>query len=228
MDASGYFYSMSDFFKNLRSLFVVEEDGSPDHENNEEDKVQDPGPSGDEDVLVGDGKVSSKFVDILLQAMSNNNLEGIDYLEYRNSLDSLRDMEMDELTRFQSAFAMARTMGATPEVLINSTNHYKQVLDNEQKKFKEALAKHQQLQVKKRELKIEDLKKEVDELSQQITELNARIDKREKEIIMIRDQKASAEKRMINTKRNFEASYQFVVERINEDLQKMKKYLMDG
>ena len=219
---------MSDFFKNLRSLFVVEEESPKKPSSGQVKNIEDPVPERGDEILVGDGKVSSKFVDILLQAMSNNNLEGIDYLEYRNSLDSLREMEMDELTRFQSAFAMARTMGATPEVLINSTKHYKDVLGNERRKFQEALEKHRQLQIQKREKKIEELKREVEELTQQIDELNARIDKHEKTINLIRDQKAEAETRMVDTKKNFEASYQFVLERINDDLEKMKKYLTES
>ena len=40
-------------------------------------------------------------------------------------------MPMDEQTRFQSAFAMAQTLGATTEHLMHSANHYLEILKKE-------------------------------------------------------------------------------------------------
>ena len=81
------------------------------------------------------GKADQKFIDILLNAIDKNNLEGFDYLEYKTSLQGLDSMSMDEATRYKSAFVMAKTMGVTPTKLLSSAKHYVGVLNKEEKKF---------------------------------------------------------------------------------------------
>ena len=74
-------------------------------------------------------------MDVLAEALQNNNIDGVDYFEFRQSLLSLSKISMDEKTRYQSAFAMAQAMGATPKQLIETAEHYLNVLKNEEHKF---------------------------------------------------------------------------------------------
>ena len=78
--------------------------------------------------------------------MEKANIEGFDYLEYKQSLKSLAKMPMDERTRFQSAYAMAQTMGASVGHLIKTAQHYIDILAAEEKKFETALANQKKLQ----------------------------------------------------------------------------------
>ena len=87
---------------------------------------------------VSSGTANQRFTEILLTALEQNNQEGFDYFEYRESLKSLSKMPLDERTKYQSAYAMAQTMGATPEKLKTSAGHYIQVLKNELSKFEDA------------------------------------------------------------------------------------------
>ena len=93
------------------------------------------------------GKSSPKFTNILLQAMEANNLDGFDYLEYKQSLHNLAKMPMDEQTRYQSAFAAASTMGATPAKLVKTAHFYLDVLKKEEAKFAQALANQKDKQL---------------------------------------------------------------------------------
>ena len=102
-------------FKNLKSLFIENvDDGSkkekieepkPVEKNTKNKKVTQPVAKAA--FQASPGKVSSKFMEILFKAMEDNNLDGFDYLEFKQSLKSLEKMPMDEQTRFKSAFAMA-------------------------------------------------------------------------------------------------------------------------
>ena len=74
------------------------------------------------------GKVNDKFTEVLFSAMERDNQEGFDYLEFKQSLRSLEKMPMDEATRYQSALAMAKTLGANPVLLQQSAAHYLNVL----------------------------------------------------------------------------------------------------
>ena len=107
--------------KALKSLFIIEEEDSKSKSTSKTKSKQAPKAkpatntvsSIKESTKGRAGKVDSKFMNVLLKAMDNNNLEGFDYLEFKQSLKSLEKMPMDEATRYQSAFAMAKTMGAS-------------------------------------------------------------------------------------------------------------------
>ncbi|MCB0662113.1 MAG: hypothetical protein KDC24_05200, partial [Saprospiraceae bacterium] len=87
-------------FKNLKSLFIIDEDdqgkGKKPAEDNSataEEKIKQV--QEEIDTKTPAGKAHPKFTEILFQAMENNNLEGFDYLEYKKSLQSLAKMPME-------------------------------------------------------------------------------------------------------------------------------------
>ena len=116
--------------KKLKSLFVVEDESAAKLTKEKEEVETVPesttpvAPQVDEFVdssaTPSPGKVDTKFLNILLGAMDKNNLDGFDYLEYRQSLLNLSKMAMDEATKYKSAFAAAQTMGATPQKLVDT------------------------------------------------------------------------------------------------------------
>ena len=93
------------------------------------------------------GTPDNKFTEMLFKAIEENNLEGFDYLEFKQSLQSLKKVETDEVKRFQSAFAMASTMGLTKSKLFESAKHYASVLGAEEKKFADAFQKQRNAQI---------------------------------------------------------------------------------
>ena len=107
--------------------------------------------------------------------MEKNNSEGFDYLEYKSSLQSLAKMDMDEPTRYKSALAMAKTMGATPAKLISSANHYLSVLKKEDGKFKQALKNQKTKQVSGREGEIKKTMTIIDDKKKRIAQLEKEI-----------------------------------------------------
>ena len=135
-------------WKNIKNIFIVEDEELVKSSKSKSKSTKKPTttvPSSvdtspiQESAAGAPGKVTSKFVNVLLAAMEQANLEGFDYLEYKQSLNSLAKMPMDEKTRFQSAYAMAQTMGAQPQKLIDSATHYVNVLKKEEVKFEKAL-----------------------------------------------------------------------------------------
>lgn len=224
---------MSDFFKTLRSIFIVEESSEEDSRSSsstDNSKTGSNTHSGRDDSsteILSDGKVSSRFVDVLLDAMQKNNVQGIDYLEYRQSLDSLGKMEMDDETRFRSAFAMAQTMGADKEKLLSSARHYLEVLKEEEKKFAAALANQQKLKVDKKQQRIDELINTNDSLHSELTRIAEQIKVNEDQITTLVKQRSEAEGKVVETKKNFEASLEFVRDRIREDMTHMERFLKD-
>lgn len=173
----------------------------------------------------GTGKVTEKFTNILFSAIEKANLPGVDYLEYRQSLKSLEKMPMEEKVRYQSAFAMAEAMGATPQKLIESAGHYVNVLKGEEQKFGQALANQQATQIASRKEKIVKLNDTIQKKAQQIKKLTEEMEQHRKDMEKLSGEINQATAKVETTKNNFIASYNTLVAQISRDVENMKRYL---
>lgn len=221
--------------KKLKSLFIVEDDDSKATGNpkaSQTEKKETPKPTATEPSIKvdttpipkGEGKPDEKFINRLLQALEEANLEGFDYLEYKQSLQSIDDMNMDEATMYKSSLAMAKTMGGTPDKLISSAQHYINVLQKEEKKFQDALSNQQQKVVAGRKQTISKMEETIAAKEARIEELKAEILK-DKEALDTTKQAAENDASKIHlTKTGFYAAYHIVVDQIKEDLEKMQKH----
>ena len=171
------------------------------------------------------GKSSPKFTNILLQAMEANNLDGFDYLEYKHSLHNLAKMPMDEQTRYQSAFAAASTMGATPAKLVKTANFYIDVLKKEEAKFAQALANQKDKQIGDKSQLIQQNDNLIKEKSKQIERLKKEIAQHQAKNEQMKNSVSAATVKVETTKNNFVASYNLVLSQIQRDIENMKKYL---
>jgi hypothetical protein len=171
------------------------------------------------------GKASSKFTEILLQAMEANNLDGFDYLEYKQSLYNLAKMPMDEQTRYQSAYAAASTMGATPAQLVKTAHFYIDVLKKEESKFAQALANQKDKQIGDKSQLIQQHDNLVKEKTKQIEQLKKEIAQHQAKSEQMKKSISAATVKVETTKNNFVASYNLVLSQIQGDIENMRKYL---
>ena len=219
--------------KSIKSLFVVEE---PDPKGKKKDsskakKTASPPPADPKKAIKQEsaagepGKITSKFTTVLFQALEKNNLPGMDYLEYKQSLKSLEKMPMEEKVRYQSAFAMAQTMGATPQKLIETADHYLNVLQGEEDKFEQALANQQSTQIASRKEKITKLESVIQQKAERIKVLTQEMEAHRQQMDQLQQEIGKATSKVETTKNNFIASYNALVAQILKDVENMKKYL---
>lgn len=223
--------------KKLKSWFVVEEEGSKKpttSANRSPNAAPKTSPSTKEPatnttpttpVTAGEGKISERFTNILLEAMEKADQPGFDYLEFKKALQNLKKMNMDEGTRFKSAYAMAQSMEVTPAQLIASAKHYLSTLSNEEQKFGKALQNQQQSQISDRRKEITDLDKNILQLEDQIKEL-------QKKITAARKKKAATQKgidqaaaKIQSTQNDFSVTYRAITGQIQGDIANMEQYL---
>ncbi len=171
------------------------------------------------------GKPKDKFVNILLEAIEKNNIEGFDYLEYKQSLQSLSKMNMDEATRYKSAFAMAATMGINKTKLVNSVKRYMTVLKEEESKFTSALENQKSQRVNQRHNDLKSLQEGIAEKEKQIEALKKQIEDSKNKLAALNNEIANAEAKMEETRSNFYGSYQVVFSQMENDLKKINQYL---
>ncbi len=222
--------------KKLKGLFIIEEeDGKEGKQSGPKDNqsktksssAQDhnskksapaaeiPKPTG--------GQPSERFVNKLLGAIEANNLEGFDYLEFKQALQNLDAVAMDEDTRYKSAFAMAKTMGAEPTQLIKSAEHYIAVLSDEEQKFRVAFDNQQQAKVKQREENQQGYLKGIEDRKKRIEELNAQIQELEEKLAALKQETNQAQAKVDATKSGFYNAYHIVVDQIKADLAIMQR-----
>lgn len=221
--------------KKLKSLFVVEEASdrtAPDQNDQQipkelksEEKFTEFSGESSSVVTPVEGAPDPKFVDVLLKAIENANKEGFDYLEYKTSLQSLQKMDMDEHTRYKSAYAMARTLGLTKDKLLQSADHYIAILKSEEKKFKDALLNQKAKQVGDREVMLKNIEKTIAEKHAAIEKLKAEIENSQQQFIKVRDEISDAVQKIDNTNAQFMHALQSVLVQITEDRTRIQNYI---
>ena len=232
---------MSDFFKKLKSVFVVEDPNQPATsqplqnsnpstaskeaaQNNlaPPPSVQTPYRSS---VSSGQGQVNEKFTDALFKAMEAANVDGFDYFEFKQALNNLASMPMDEATRYKSAYAMAQTMGATPAKLVSTASGYLDALKQEDAKFQQAANNQVQSQISNKQSQISNFDAVIKQKSEQIQKMAQEIEQHKKEMDLLKQDISQASSKVAQTKADFDATYQSLVGQIQKDIDNMKNYL---
>lgn len=227
-----------DILKNLKSIFIVQDPVAPDNTQTETTASNEPERNIDSTTVTAseskpassqttkvEAKVEEKFLNVLYDAIQQHGKEGFDYLEYKQSLTSLAKLSMDEKTRFQSAFAVAQTMGATPNSLTDAAKYYLDVLAKEEKTFEETLKSQMQKQIGDKQTEVEKIKANISEKTKQITLLTKEIEAHQKQLLDMEQQINEASNKIEGTKQNFLASYNQIADQIRSDIEKMNEYL---
>lgn len=228
---------MSDFLNKFKNIFVVEDPNAAASKPAEptapkttsahasSSQSTSSAPAAPVYVPPVTGQLNEKFVEVLTKALADNNQEGFDFFEFRSSLKSLAKMPMDDATRFQSAFAMASTMGATPQKLISSAQFYLDVLKNEEKKFGEVVAAQRSKLVGTKEQEMLNLDAAVRNKAEQIKELTKQIEEHQNRMEQLKHEIHEATAKVEATATDFTATYHSVVAQIQGDIEGMKTFL---
>lgn len=216
-------------FKKLKALFIIEEEGPQSVSPAYNDQTSSGGTEEAAPVFPGTGsakgEVTDKFLKVLLSSMDTNNLEGFDYLEFKQFLKSLGEVQMEEQTKFQSAFATAQTMGATVPVLVNSAEHYLELLEGEKQKFGEAVKKQRARLLEQRQAEIQKLEQAITDKEKQIEKLTGEIAAHKKRVESEKENMSKAENKIGKTTNDFTETYATLVSQIQSDIDKIKTYL---
>ena len=170
--------------------------------------------------------LDSKSVDFLIHALEKNNLPGFDYIEFKQSLAALAAMvQLDEGTRFKSAFATATAMGLDKNKLLASADHYKRILNNEKEQFNAALQKQIDQRVLTKKLEVEKMRKQIEEFQTKIKELESRIQQTQSTISQQDDLITKEMEKIESTKDGFESTIVSILSEIDRDIQHIQTYL---
>ncbi len=170
--------------------------------------------------------VDEKSFKILANAIQKNNLPGFDYLEYKESVRSLQDMDMKKDMAYKSAFSTGSTVGLTLEKLIKSANHYIDVLNDEKQKFKVELQHQVQSKILSKENEKEKLRKKIETLQRQIASLEQEMTMSEKKLENYDAEVEDAKEKIRTASVNFNGTIDKLVEQIESDIQDIQANLV--
>ncbi len=217
------------FLNKLKGIFIVEEPQKPSTTSTT--STQNTQPVSPQStytppvIVTGNGQVSEKFMNALLESMQNNNTPGFDYFEFRQSIQNLSKMPMDEATRYQSAFAMAQTMNVLPQTLVSSAQNYVQILAAEEQKFHQALANKEGSDVNAKQQEINNLDAAIKQKAEQIKQLTEQIQQNQSQMEALKAQISEASSKVAATKNDFVVTYNALVNEIKKDIDNMQRYL---
>ncbi|MCZ2101171.1 MAG: hypothetical protein LC107_06510 [Chitinophagales bacterium] len=219
-----------DLLKRIKGLFIVTESGAAGDTTQKTEVSstveQVKKPSG-QPVFTSEAQDSTgyneKHIQILMHALEQNNIEGFDYLEYKNSLLSISNVIADETMRYKSAFEMAKTMGLDKRKLLDSAEYYMNILVGEQKKFMEALENQKGKQIQARVDSIEKLEKSVVDKKKMIENLNKELETMNTQMGELKKEISEEVQKIELTNKQFMASYHYVTGQIQSDIEKINK-----
>lgn len=169
--------------------------------------------------------LDERSLNSLAKALDKNNLPGFDYIEFKQSLGRLLELDMDEATAFKSAYATASTMGLTKEKLLKTTTHYKNVLLKEKQQFDQALKKQMEQRVNSKLSEVAKLKKQIADYKAKIAELESKIQKSQHTIDHADEHIQNAKNKIEATGDAFEHTLQSIVNQIDKDIENINAYL---
>lgn len=169
--------------------------------------------------------VNSEMAEMLAAAIEAANIEGFDYLEFRDSLVGMASIPMPEKQKFETVFATAKTMGVTADKLLSSIDHYQEVLDQKKAEFLAHVESITAAEVTAREQKKAENEQKITDAAAEIQRLTAEITELQQENLTITNEINTEKLNIQNTAGSFEATFGVVSGRLQEDKGKIQSYL---
>lgn len=167
----------------------------------------------------------NRFANVLMKALEKKNLDGFDYLEFKQSVERLTDTGMDLDTAINSTFITGSSVGLTKDKLVKTARYYAEVLQDEKAQFMRSLEKHLADNVDNKAKQTGELKKKIanweakiEQLQEQVAKARAQIDSTDSDITAARE-KAEA------NQEGFEEALTVIRQTIEKDIEDINRIL---
>ena len=166
-----------------------------------------------------------RFANVLMKALEDKNLEGFDYLEFKQSVAKLQEMGMDQDTALRSAFATGTTVGLTLEKLVKTARYYTEVLQDEKSKFMNSMEKHLMSNVEGKAKQTGELKKRIANYEAKIEQLQAEVAKARQTIADAEQVINAAKDKAAVNQKGFDDALDVITSVIRRDVEDIQRVL---
>jgi hypothetical protein len=212
---------MAGFFQKALSVFV---------EFDEEDKDSKPFPISKQTPAANSTKVQNqgeaeKFEKYFDGLFEQANFPGPDYYEFFKMMETLEVHIHDEKARLSATFASLSIQGLTKEILIESANKYKVIIENDKANFEKALNEKLDAEVGHRQKELQEVEKKIVANSQQIQKLTKEITEYQLTIGKLKAKIAEEDDKLKNNNIGYQIASKAVSNKIATDIQKIQSTL---
>jgi hypothetical protein len=164
------------------------------------------------------GVADEKFVQMLWSVIEQYNIPGQDYFEFKQAIDAMAALPIDEKSKFLTTFTIFNSQGCKKESLLLSLEKYMKVIQKEISSFAAEFEAQRNEKVNAKLAQIEEAKRKVEELNKQILEAN--------NFILTASQEAQQEEMKLQmTSANFNKSAEKVLSVLESDKEKINNYI---
>lgn len=176
----------------------------------------------------GTAEVNRKFVEHFVELLEKANLPGPDYFEYKQALKSMDGLGLSEEKQFQASWASFRAMSGgvrDTALLTTSASQYVGVLDRDRASFLKDVEKAISDRVGSLNKELGTLQEDSKAYAKQIVELQEKINVNNGRLEKINGDIQEQSAKINDNRDSYDITYHSMVEQINSDLAKIKKYL---
>ena len=173
------------------------------------------------------GVVDQKFLDHFQQLFDNSNFPGVDYYEFRKSLDALSSQPLDDKTKFSMVFniLLASDKTLTKQHIIDTANQYLSIMSDDKTGFGGKIDQKKNTEIVKRQNQIKDLDDDTASKQQQIELLTKGIQDNQNQKVQLQSEIVTEGSKIDKSEKDFETTYQLVVSNITNDINSLQNYL---
>lgn len=169
--------------------------------------------------------VNDEMAQMLMSAIEEANLEGFDYIEFRDTVNDLGNNGMTEANKFLSVFATASRMGLTRETLLSSIDHYLGVIGEKREAFMAMVESQLESEVQGRYDKAASLDEDIAKAQEEINRLNEVITNSQREKIQLQNEANTEKMNIENTRASFESTFGMVQGKLLTDKGNIETYI---
>ncbi|NJC28149.1 hypothetical protein [Neolewinella antarctica] len=166
-----------------------------------------------------------RFANVLMKALEDKNLEGFDYLEFKQSVAKLTEMGIDYDTALRSAYATGTTVGLSLEKLVKTARYYTEVLQDEKSKFMNSMEKHLMSNVEGKAKQTGELKKKIANYEAKIEQLREEVEKAKTQIAESTELINSAKDKASANQKGFDDALDVITAVITQDVTDITRVL---
>jgi hypothetical protein len=172
-----------------------------------------------------EGKTDTAIAENLANALEEANIDGYDYFEYAKTLEALSATIPSEQVRYQTAFASAGVMGATKEKLIETAQHYTNILNEQGEKFSGFVAQQIEQNVTSKESGLTQIDSSIQEKAELIQKLTQEINELTQQKTEIANEVAENKIKIERVQNDFAATLKVFLNKIKKDMDKISTYI---
>ena len=170
----------------------------------------------------------SEIIQKLQQSLTEGKMTGPSYLDFAALLANMEKVlaGADERTKFMASFAALSAQGVAPEVVVNTAQHYLEILTSEETGFANMMIDRVKNEVQSKIDEQTQIDKDIEAANKQIQDLSASIMDKNIKKIELGNAAAQAKSGLETYANSFQSAKNHLVEQIQSTVQKFNGYVM--